>query len=132
MPKKLFCIPSMKNKKSIYSISEKLSAVFMIVALLWLTVSAPFVLSAQQQLVKQGQSQTSQSPANDADDDTNPFGNNTEEKAPSSSSFSEEFLHDNHSTDHFFSIILRFHSCEKADTYEAFHGELLVPPPNMA
>lgn len=64
----------------------------------------------------------------------NPFGNTTEEKAPSGSnvSFSEEYLHDNHHSDHFFSAKASYHKCENADTYHAFHGELLVPPPNMA
>ena len=37
----------------------------------------------------------------------NPFGNTTEEKAPSSSSFSEEYLHDHHKAEYFFSIVLR-------------------------
>ena len=62
----------------------------------------------------------------------NPFGNTTEEKAPVSNSFSEEYLHDHHSTDCFFSIVLQYHKCENADTYHAYHGELLVPPPNVS
>jgi hypothetical protein len=61
----------------------------------------------------------------------NPFGNTTEEKAPSSS-FSEEFLHDHHKADYFFSIVSQYHNSENDGTYVAYHGELLVPPPNAA
>ncbi len=73
------------------------------------------------------------SPSTDNEEETaNPFGNTTEEKAPSSTSFSEEYLHDHHTTDYFFSTVLQYHKCENAGTYIAFHGELLVPPPNVA
>ncbi|MBK7885066.1 MAG: hypothetical protein IPJ81_15740 [Chitinophagaceae bacterium] len=55
---------------------------------------------------------------------------NTEEKAPSGNSFSEEYLHTTHHTHYFFFIIYTFYKCENAGTYMAFHSELLVPPPN--
>ena len=70
-----------------------------------------------------------------ADDDTgNPLSNSTEEKPASCSSISiaEEFLHDSHKEEYLFSVITSFYKCENADTYTAFHGELLVPPPNQA
>ena len=64
---------------------------------------------------------------------TNPFGNTTEEKAPSSTNrFLKNILHDHHTADYFFSIVSQYHKCENAGTYIAFHGELLVPPPNVA
>lgn len=124
----------MKRNRKTYSIIQKLSAVFMILALLWLTISAPFVFASQQELAKQEKNSKACSPlAGNEEESTNPFGNTTEEKAPSgSSSFSEEFLHDHHLTDHFFSIALQYHKCDNAGTYIAFHGELLVPPPNAA
>jgi hypothetical protein len=105
----------------------------MILALLWLTISTPFVFASQQEMAKQHQIADTNSPVSDCDDDTaNPFGNTTEEKAPSSSSLSEEYLHDHHSAEYFFALISQSHKCENADTYNAFHGELLVPPPNRA
>jgi hypothetical protein len=122
----------MKRPKTIFSIFQKGSAIFMMVALLWLTISAPFVLASQQQMDKMAKTMSSQSPLSTCDDETNPFGNNTEEKAPSSTSFSEEYLHENHLAHHFFPISLQYHKGENADTYIAFHGELLVPPPNQA
>ena len=104
----------------------------MILALLWLTISAPFVYASLQEHASEDKIENIDSPFSANEEDTNPFGNTTEEKAPSSSSFSEEYLHDHHSTDCFFAIIMRQHKCENADTYHAFHGELLVPPPNAA
>jgi hypothetical protein len=105
----------------------------MILALLWLTVSAPFVIAGQQELSNyERMTDTGPSSASTDDETANPFGNNTEEKSPSSSNFSEEYIHDHHKSDRFFSTISRIHNCENADTYIAYHGELLVPPPDVA
>jgi hypothetical protein len=125
---------SMKVKNITYSPLQLLSAVFMILALLWLTISAPFVIASQQQMAKYEKMADGDLPSPGNEEETaNPFGNNTEEKSPtSSSSFSEEYLHDHHKAEQFFSIISLFHKCENAGTYIAYHGELLVPPPNAA
>jgi hypothetical protein len=122
---------SMKNKK-IYTIFQLCSAVFMILALLWLTVSTPFVYANQQKQQQHDHSMNNGSPLSGSEEESGCFGNSTEEKTPSGTSFSEEYLHDHHSSEHFFSIASRYHKCENADTYIAFHGELLVPPPNVA
>jgi hypothetical protein len=92
------------------------------------------VFAAQQELAKQNQTKNAGTPlACNEEEATNPFGNNTEEKAPgSSSSFSEEYLHDHHINDQFISIALQFHKLENAGTYIAFHGELEVPPPDAS
>lgn len=72
-------------------------------------------------------------PLGGEEEPTNPFGNTTEEKAPGgSSSLSEEYLHDHHHTDRVALLISVDHSLQNAGTYIAFHGELLVPPPNQA
>lgn len=105
----------------------------MILALLWLTVSAPFVLASQQQIAKQDQIANNTSMPVSEEDPANPFSNTTEEKSPNSSNnFSEEYLHEHHSSEYYFSIAQQYHKCENAGTYVAFHGELLVPPPNAA
>ncbi len=102
----------------------------MIVMLLWLTISAPFVFAAQQELA-QTEKASSAVPDNE-EESSDPFGNNTEEKAPSGTSFSEEYLHD-HSLHEYFSLnTLTHYGCGNTGTYIAFHGELLVPPPNAA
>jgi hypothetical protein len=106
----------------------------MIFALLWLTVSIPFVSASQQELANQGEKTSQGSPLSGADEEsTNPFGNNTEEKnSTSSTSVSEEYLHEHHVMNHFFSIVSQYYKGENADTYIAFHGEILIPPPNVA
>ena len=124
----------MRKSRKTFSVFQLASAVFMIAALLWLTISAPFVYAGQQKLAKQEKITSTPVPlAANEEDSSNPFGNTTEEKAPSgSSSFSEEYIHDHHKQDHFFSIILRYYKSEKAGTYIAFHGELDAPPPDLA
>lgn len=124
----------MKKQRRTYSVLQGASAIFMIAALLWLTISAPFVVACQQELAKQDKASSTGSPLTGNEEEAaNPFGNTTEEKAPGNgSSFSEEFLHDHHIADHFFSIASQYHKLENAGTYIAFHGELLVPPPNAA
>lgn len=123
----------MKRAQRIYTAFHITSGIIMILALLWLTISTPFVFAAQQELARQDRVSNTTSPlAGTEEEAANPFGNTTEEKAPSSSSVSEEYLHDHHTSDHFFSIASQYHKCENADAYIAFHGELLVPPPNIA
>jgi hypothetical protein len=120
----------MRRTKKIYNFFHLLSAVGMILALLWLTVSAPFVQESQQKLAKQEQTSNSSSPC--SEEESNPFGNSTEEKTPSSTSFSEEYLHDTHASTHLFIAATPDHLTQDDGTYIAFHGELLVPPPNVA
>jgi hypothetical protein len=124
----------MKKSLHTYSTFHSVSAIFMMLALLWLTISIPFVDAGLQKLAKDGKV-VNNGFAHCANDEEsgNCFGNTTEEKAPTNSNTaSEEYLHDHHSHDHFFSIASQFHSCENEGTYHAYHGELLVPPPNQA
>lgn len=122
-----------KNKKT-YSTFQKGSAVFMIFTLLWLTISTPFVIACQQELDKlETTSDATTTLPSSGEETDNPLGNTNEEKTPgASSSFSEEYLHEHHSTHYFSGIISLYNKCDNADTYHAYHGELLVPPPNIA
>ena len=133
--KVLFCSTFlMPEPKKPYSPFHLSSALFMIMALLWLTISAPFVYASLQEHAKVTKAITSSTPAGGNEEEAgNPFGNNTEEKTPNNySSFSEEYLHDHHLEEYFFSVALRYHKCENSDTYVAYHGEVQVPPPNAA
>jgi len=122
----------MKKRRKIYSVSQLVSAVIMILALVWLTVSTPFVYASQQELAKQHKMEKAGSPLAGSEEETSkPSGNNTEEKTPGNTSLSEEFLHNNHKADYFFSISLQYQKSDNAGTYIAFHGELLVPPTNV-
>lgn len=123
----------MKKNRKIFSVSQLVSAVVMIMALMWLTVSTPYVIAAQQEVAKKHKMEKTSAPLTSSEEETTKTpGSNTEEKTPgSSTSVSEEFLHDNHKADYLFSISLQYQKCDNADTYIAYHGELLVPPPNL-
>jgi len=123
----------MKNVLQPYSFFNRISAIMMIVALSWLTISAPFVFEQQQNTAKENSSSCASFPIAGNEEEANPFSGSTEEKAPKSlNTFSEEYLHDHHYSEYLFSVASKFHKCEDADTYVAYHGELLVPPPNKA
>ena len=124
----------MKNKRTIFNSFHIGSAIFLVATLLWLTVSTPFVFASQQYQIEQNKLAQSHhdAPPSDEEETSNPFGNTTEEKTPSTSSLTEEYLHDHHTMDYFGSAEANYPASEDADTYIAFHGELLVPPPNAA
>jgi hypothetical protein len=123
----------MSKSRNTYNVFQIVSSVFMIAALLWLTMSTPFVYASQQLQAKYNAADTGSPLACAEEEAANPFGNTTEEKASgSSTSFSEEFLHDHHKAEYFLSIAAQYHKAENTDLYTAFHGELLVPPPNIA
>jgi hypothetical protein len=123
----------MKGNRKTYSAFQLVSSCFLILTLLWLTISIPFVSANQQELAKQHKVENCKSPvSNNEEEVANPFGNNTEEKAPFGNSFAEEYLHADHCIDYFFITIPRDYACEDVGTYIAYHGELLVPPPNAA
>lgn len=100
--------------------------------LFWLTVSTPFVIKAQQELAEQQKAEAVQLPQGCDDENQDGSNNNIEEKVPSTTNLSEEFLHEHHTIHYFSTVISLYHKLENADTYTAFHGELLVPPPNVA
>jgi hypothetical protein len=122
----------MKGKSKKYKASKVLPVIFMMMSLLWLTVSAPFVYAGQKEIAKQQIKKTSTPLSENEQENSNPFGNSTEEKTFSSNSFSEEYLHDHDVTDHFYSSGSLYNKHDDAEDYIAFHGELLVPPPNAA
>ena len=124
----------MKKIPQPYSFFLRVSAIMMIVALSWLTISAPFVFEQQQKIAKQNSSACADLPiAGTEEEAANPFSGSTEEKAPKTlNTFSEEYLHNHHQSEYFLTVASQFHKCENAGIYVAYHGELLVPPPNKA
>lgn len=124
----------MRNKRKIYTVFQLGSAIFMILALIWLTVSAPFVYDSQQfSLTQKNNPENNQTSNTDNENDTSsPFSNTTEEKNSNTTSFSEELLHEHSIANYSTSIVTQYHICLNEDTYIAYHGELLVPPPNAA
>lgn len=129
-----FRIEIMNKNRKTYNFYQKGSAVFMIFTLLWLTISTPFVIAAQHELAKMDKASSAKACSQESGEETdNPLGNTTEEKTPGAgSSFSEEYLHEHHDSHYFITILSLYNKCDDADTYHAYHGELLVPPPNLS
>ena len=120
----------MKRNKDIYAPEIKVTAIFMVLALLWLTVSLPFV-NAAQQAQKTCSSVIPFEEELPGSEDSNPFGNTTEEKAESGSNGLSEYLHHNNELIHPAGYSHRHNSSHDFDVYVAFHGEMLCPPPNF-
>lgn len=73
----------MERDRRKYNVSKILSALLLIMALLWLTISLPFVYSSQQELAKQNKAiNDGSSRCNSEEEAASCFGNTTEEKAP--------------------------------------------------
>ncbi len=130
----MYIFNKMSKPSTHYALRHKISGILMLAALLWLTISIPFVYEAKQQVIAESAAAALHSPDIPGDKDTsdNPFANTTEEKTSSNIlSFSEEFLHDSHQEmpHHSVELTVSLHHAHEA-TYEAFHGELLCPPPN--
>ncbi len=108
-----------------FSLKSVISSLFMIIALLWLTISTPFVFASQQAQQKEIQKQTG------SNDDKNPFSTTTEEKNESNVSTLSEYLHDLNSMNHHFIVLKRIYKCHTSDLYYPYHPELLSPPPEV-
>ena len=107
------------------SLKSVISSLFMIMALVWLTISTPFVFASQQAQQKEIQKQAS------SGEDRNPFSTTTEEKNESSLSTLSEYLHDLNLVNHHFIVLTRIYKCHTSDLYYAYHPELISPPPKV-
>jgi hypothetical protein len=106
----------------------KISSFIMVITLLWLTVSMPFVYQVQQNLL-------SFSIENNAGieetDSSNPLmPNPTEEKTEKGSNNFSEYLDHLDLLDQISSSSTKHILALSADLYLSYHGELLTPPPN--
>lgn len=111
---------------------RRVSGIFMMLVLLWLTVSTPIVTAFQIQVAEYEKEMKKNAKAcNDKDNSNcNPFANTTEEKTESGSiTFSEEYLHDHFEIIHTQDDLLKHDNSGHSALYIAYHGELLSPPP---
>lgn len=106
---------------------HRCSSLLMMLALVWLTVSLPVVARAQRVLAEK--TQTEQSGGLNEEDNSNPLSGATEEKTPSPNTLSE-YLHEMAQLRHPVSALNRSYMQLHSSLYIAYHGELLVPPPN--
>jgi hypothetical protein len=99
------------------------SSLVMVLALLWLTVSTPFVYESQQQFAKEASCKSG------VEKDNNPFANTTEEKTENGPNTLSEYLHDMQPQIDYVSTPDKCGKCHPSDLYYAFHPELISPPP---
>lgn len=116
----------MQQPTHTYNFLQKAATVFLMVMLIWLTVSTPFIINSQQ---FQNDDVSATWPCSD-DDGCDTSGNDVEEKAPAGSNLSDEFLHEHYYATGYTLITSSNHRQENMDVYIAFHGELHAPPPN--
>lgn len=112
----------MKRRGKLFSLKQVSSTLLMIAALLWLTISIPFVYAAQE-VQKEISSESKHY------DDCNPFANTTEEKNESSFNTLSEYLHEHQLTANHSVAFVRFYKCHPSDIYVEYHPELISPPP---
>ena len=86
----------------------------MVLALVWLTISLPFVYGAQQYLKCQLEFST----------------NTTEEKTESGVNTLSEYLHEAHALVHPESMFKAYYKCHSNDEFVAYHPDHISPPPD--
>jgi hypothetical protein len=102
---------------------QRFYSLLMLCLLSWLTICMPFVYEAQQDVAM---AQGIAGP----DDDGNPLSGANEEKAEAGSNTLSEYLHElPHYQPHVI-LLTRSYKCSPDDLYQAFHPELVVPPPD--
>ena len=121
----------MKRTKRKYNPLQLISAALMVLTLCWLIVCLPVVYQAQLQVAES--SSITSSPIDLNEEETGNPLTNTDEKTPNTvSSLSEEYLHEYYASHYFSSTSSIEYISKDASTYLAFHGELIVPPPDAA
>lgn len=97
------------------TIFNRASAFLLVLALVWFSVGVTFNPGSRPFDILNNIESTTDTP---------------EEKIPTSNLLSEEYIHEHHMPHFFIDISAAIHFVEDARNYPAFHGELLVPPPN--
>lgn len=116
----------MDNKRQPYNLFQRVSGFFLIVALLWLTASAPFVAEIKDNINKSGI--VVYGSIEETNESTNPYSGLNEEQCNGTGGFSE-YLHEAVSFTPFAEQQLSHKCFVNGDIYIAYYGELLSPPP---
>jgi hypothetical protein len=112
----------MTRRNNISSPAEMISCIIMVLALLWLTISLPYVYEAQQI--------TKEVVSDQGADNTGNLGNNsTEEKTESGSNSLSEYLHDHNLLTYNSYDLCKGYKAHAHGLYSAYQPELILPPP---
>lgn len=120
----------MKGQRSAYSTAHKIGSLLLMMALLWLSVSTPFVYRFQQQQKAVKASLALEKGSSTEEDSGNPLSNTNEEKTESGVAMPQEYLHEPIHIHHPFGFVnLQYHSYAQ-DDFVAYHPEFITPPPD--
>ncbi|RYZ62273.1 MAG: hypothetical protein EOO14_02785 [Chitinophagaceae bacterium] len=117
----------MNRKTQTYSTTHIFSSIFMLLALVWLTVCLPYV-NESRQLLQQIENLGVENPEVDT---SNPLANTNEERAEGGNSMLSEYLHSPYTIEHNFITLSSYYKCHPADLYHAYHPDMLIPPPEQ-
>jgi len=115
----------MPRQKATYHLGKICSVLMLTMLLGWLTVSLPYVYQAKQQ--SQQTKKVVADLGSSEEETAGSLGGSTEEKT--SGNTLSEFLHEQESLAELATLLISHAPDASDDTYLAFHGELLVPPP---
>ena len=120
----------MRKNRNIYRVIKKINASLLLLAVISLTISTPVVFFTQE-FSENTPEQNTPHPIDDSEDvASNLLNSNTnEEDAPANHNI-EKFVHNpsEFETNHIQKV--SYFETNKVKLYHAYHGELLVPPPN--
>ncbi|MCG2613899.1 hypothetical protein LZZ85_06385 [Terrimonas sp. NA20] len=125
----------MKKAVSTYQLRHYITSITMLLMMVWLTVSTPFVFASQskaayQQALSAASSQSTDDSTADDEQACTPLGGTEEKTSNGVNSISEEYLHMDSELFHLAELSLNHTPQHTISEYVAFHGELLCPPPN--
>jgi hypothetical protein len=115
----------MQGAKNISFLKCVLPSLLMLFALVWLSVSTPFVYAAQQ-------AQQASKKHHNKNTSSNASQTNTvdEDEVVNSVANISEYLHSNDfAIKHFTPVPVKHTKCHPSDLYFAYHPELISPPP---
>lgn len=121
----------MRYRNTKYRFKECTLSIFLMITLVWLTISAPFVFDAKKKLQKSNITASVSDINQSIEENSNPFAGLNEEKCSSNSNTLSEYLHEHFHMPELSESELIHESYTGGSIYVAYYGELLSPPPEV-
>lgn len=116
-----------RRKYRILTITNSLVLMFSLIAIL---IGGPYAMAKQLADTFSHQKSAALPFSHTDEEAQNPLNNTNEEKASGSNNLVEEYLHESNESHAVQTRLLFKFGNQDTRLYSAFHGELLVPPPN--
>lgn len=119
----------MRKKETIYHNHHRIYSIFMLLALVWLTVCTPFVFEHPKQIKKIALSKKMDK--EHSNNESDPIPGSTEEKTENSGNTLSEYLHHDAVMEHHVSLVTSNFKVHLDEPYLAYHPEMVSPPPKV-